>query len=145
MLTPRATPRLVVEDFGVEAGGPARAVLVEAGADDAGVARLVVRLQAGIHRPRVGVLAFLLVDEREHFVGHGPAVVVVAALEQEHGVQRLGGRLALAHAGGHGFAGGLGGRGGVAPAEPAGDERDQPGQEELAAAPRAWSNCCVHE
>ena len=59
-------------------------------------------------------------------MGHGPAIVIVATLEQEHGVQRLDGRLTLAHAGGHGLAAGLGGRSGVAPAEPAGDSEISP-------------------
>ena len=38
------------------------------------------------------MLAFLLVNKREHLVGNGGAVVVVAALEEEHGVQGLSGK-----------------------------------------------------
>src|ERR1039458_1803688 len=119
-------------------GTSSRAVFVEAGANDAGVPRLMMCLQAGVHRPRIRALAFLLVDEREHFVRDGRAVVVVAALEQEHGVEGLARRLTLAHAGGHRLAGGFGGSGGggSAATEKAGNEREESGQEELAAAAR---------
>jgi hypothetical protein len=40
----------MVEDFAMEASGPTRAMFVEAGAEDARFAHLVMRLQAGIRR-----------------------------------------------------------------------------------------------
>src|ERR1039458_2071693 len=100
---------------------------------------VVIRpLMSATFTPRIRVLAFLLMDEREHFVRDGRAVVVVAALEQEHGVEGLARRLTLAHAGGHRLAGGFGGSGGggSAATEKAGNEREESGQEELAAAAR---------
>ena len=75
-------------------------------------------------------------------MGHGRAVVVVAALEQEHGVERLGGRLAQAHAGGHGVAGFGGGSGFGGEAEEAAHDRDKAGQKKTA--PRSGTGCFVH-
>jgi len=131
----------MVEYFRVQTCGPAGSVLVEAGTDDARIAGLVVRLEARIERPGVRILSLFHLDQGKDLVGDGRAVVLVAALEKQHRVERLDGHFSLAHSGGDGLAA----FGSISPgmeAEKTPDERAEASQEKPA--PRCGMDCLSH-
>lgn len=88
---------MMAEDLGMQPGRPAGSMFVQPRAMPAGIAFLMMRIEAGIQRPRVGSFAAFLMNQREHFMRAGLHVVVVTPFEQDHRVQRLGLEVSLTH------------------------------------------------